>query len=277
MVKSQCPKWCIGTPIRCVASRHAPVVLSSNYMLRHVSPRSWCAARRRAATSKTAPSTDAQMHAGVESGLKGLHWPATHLRIAPPRRKLVAALNSRTARPPRVELTNASASRRLHLAPAKKIVSRGNRRAAGTRCVNSTRSHPEPAAPPGERGTPCSGRRHAPVVLRRHSNPEASFVGHERAALLVTLRLAPIRDGAVDRNTLRCMLRYSEFNAHDTRAVVCAVSHRVGSSRGCDRRGCGRHGFRAAVALDCRYHTHRWSCGCGCRHRRFWRAHAAVR
>jgi hypothetical protein len=107
------PKVVHRTAVRCIASRHAPVVLSSNYMLRHVSPRSWCAARRRAATSKTAPSTDAQMHAGVGSELTELHRPATHLRIAPPRRKLVAALASRTARPARVELTNASASRRL--------------------------------------------------------------------------------------------------------------------------------------------------------------------
>ena len=86
------PKVVHRTPIRCVASRHAPVVLSSNYMLRHVSPRSWGAARPRAATSNSAPAPDAQMHAGVEAELTELHRPATHLRIAPPRRTLVAAL-----------------------------------------------------------------------------------------------------------------------------------------------------------------------------------------
>ena len=100
---------------------------------------------------QSAPSTDAQMHAGAESQRTELHWPATHLRIAPPRRKLVAALTSRTAHPARVELTNASASRRLQIARAESIVSRGNRRATATTCVNSTRAHPEAAAPPRER------------------------------------------------------------------------------------------------------------------------------
>jgi len=97
-------------------------------------PAADCMARPRAATSKTR-----HPHAQVCSRSPS-HPPATrsrptaHLGITPARRKLVAALSSRTARPRAPNSRMRAVTRRLRFAPADRVVRHGNRRAtAGER------------------------------------------------------------------------------------------------------------------------------------------------